>query len=220
MNMGLSMGLSSSLCTASSKKLGVSEFLMGAETSLVVSKVPQLKSSKPSKSVKRGSLFAAALLIFVNFMIVSEGNALAATGSTSVGSNAAASTDKYKVLLYFGDSAPFEDELTLHYDENHRITDGRMHVPNDFDADIDDVRMVGNSLRFHLTLPPKYDQAFPGGLFYSLQFRAMKTCSDTSFCPDEVVLDDFIGHVTTGRLLEQPGKFVGYVVGFKKVDAL
>jgi hypothetical protein len=126
--------------------------------------------------------------------------------------------DNYKVDLFFGDSTPYQDELTLEYQDGH--IKGMMHVPNDFDAPLEDAAFTENVLTFHITLPAKYDQTFPGGLFYNLQFRRIDQCS-TSFCPLEIETSDFIGTVEVHEPRRTPTSrakitFVGYLIGFKK----
>ena len=123
--------------------------------------------------------------------------------------------DTYKVNLFFSDSSAYEDELTLVYKDGE--ISGTMHVPNDFDAPIEDAKFGDvnqDELSFHITLPPKYDKMFPGGLYYRLQFRRSYPCV-FAFCPSERVLDDFIGKVEVREQVKT--RFIGYVVGFKKV---
>lgn len=129
-------------------------------------------------------------------------------------------TDKYKVNLFFSDSALYEDELTLVYQDGQ--ISGNMHVPNDFDAPLENPTIdVNNRLTFHITLPPKYDQMFPGGLFYSLQFRQLFLCEPRPFCLGEFirVTTDFMGTVYTSQRGPRRDGFVGYVLGFKKAEA-
>lgn len=118
----------------------------------------------------------------------------------------------YKMILYFGDTTPYEDELRLEFHSDGKVT-GHMKVPNDFEADIERGRVEQNSkkVKFHLTLPSKYDQMFPGGLDYNLEFPVVG-CSH-SFCPEESLRESFTGIIYSPR----NSIYIGSVVGFSKV---
>lgn len=116
----------------------------------------------------------------------------------------------YSMHLYFTDAQHYEDELTLKVHEDLTVT-GHLHVPNDFDADIQSPSLFQERLTFHVTLPPKYDQIFPGGLDYQLIFPLVSQCPP-SYCPFLVLKNTFIGFVYS------PGgvKYIGSVIGIAK----
>lgn len=118
---------------------------------------------------------------------------------------ALAPTGTYHLFLYFGNTKPFEDDLILKVSANG--VEGVMHVPNDFDAPIEKPILSSDGrLSFHVTLPHKYDAAFPHGLDYVLQFESPRA-SGTN-----LNFNRFVGFV------EQPiaKSYVGSVVGFKQ----
>lgn len=117
----------------------------------------------------------------------------------------------YNFYLYFGDSSPFLDELTLELDENQNLR-GRMHVPNDFDAELEGIVIedaVGvKKLSFFIALPEKYHEAFGRRLFYELHFLS----------PSPLTIDyeeQFVGFVTHHKTEYRP-TYVGSVAGFRK----
>ena len=117
----------------------------------------------------------------------------------------------YSFQLYFGDSKPYTDELTLTEAADGKLS-GSMHVPNDFDAKLEGIIKEkingGTKLTFSVDLPEKYHQTFGIKLFYSIQFLH----------PDPMTVDykeQFIGFVTHYRDCMRP-TYVGSVVGFKK----
>ena len=67
---------------------------------------------------------------------------------------AASLAGKYRLHLFFGDTKPFLDELVVRVSPEGRVT-GRMHVPDDFDADIENVSFdgLGRRLVFDLLVP-------------------------------------------------------------------
>ena len=117
----------------------------------------------------------------------------------------------YSFQLYFGDSKPYTDELTLTEAADGKLS-GSMHVPNDFDAILKNILKEkingGTQLTFFVDLPEKYHQTFGKRLFYSIQFLH----------PDPMTIDykeQFIGFVTHHKIEYRP-TYVGSVVGFKK----
>lgn len=128
-------------------------------------------------------------------------------------------TYNYKMILYFADTTPFEDELTIVVADDGSVT-GRLHVPNDFDADIENARfdgVDGENLEFHVTLPPKYDQSFPGGLRYRLTFAELEGCPRGSYCLPTFGKEYFAGFAYSAPKNRFPKtKYVGTVAGFLK----
>jgi hypothetical protein len=124
----------------------------------------------------------------------------------------------YDLLLYFSNGELYHDVLTLEFD-GLKVVKGYMHVPNDFDADLDEIEQGDDSINsqsqisFHVKLPPKYDTAFPGGLTYRLTFPTENLCP-TSFCPDRVLTDRFVGLVYTSTAKRPSSRYAGSVVGF------
>lgn len=96
---------------------------------------------------------------------------IALTASQALAQAAANPTGTYRIYLYFGDTKPFVDDIILKI--GARGIEGTMHVPNDFDAPLErPVLTSDGKLSFHVTLPHKYDAAFPKGLDYILQFES------------------------------------------------
>lgn len=58
----------------------------------------------------------------------------------------------FKIHLFFGDTAPFVDDLSVQVSPEGKVT-GRMHVPNDFDADIENITFNGSDLKFDILVP-------------------------------------------------------------------
>ena len=118
----------------------------------------------------------------------------------------------YTFQLYFGNSDPYTDELTLTRDQNGNYS-GNMHVPNDFDAELEGVKVKKNilgvkELTFSIRLPDKYHEAFGKKLFYKLQFLHK---SPTTINYQE----QFVGFVTHHKSDYRP-TYVGSIVGFRK----
>lgn len=117
----------------------------------------------------------------------------------------------YSFQLYFGNSEPFTDELSIKLDENGNYT-GSMHVPNDFDAELDGilVHTIGENieLTFSIALPEKYHEAFGKKLFYKLLFLS-KSPSTIKY------QEQFVGFVTHHKSDYRP-TYVGSIVGFRK----
>ena len=151
-----------------------------------------LRRKKPMKLV---ALFLGTLLL------VSPALAATAQGASVVGT--------YNLHLYFGDSTPFLDELTLELDENGKLR-GQMHVPNDFDAELEGVATddFGKRLSFAVPLPEKYHESFGRKLFYELRFLSR---SPNTFNYN----DQFVGFVTHHKTEYRP-TYVGSIVGFRK----
>jgi len=129
---------------------------------------------------------------------------------SSLCAQAAEKTIVYTMYLYFADGTPYTDELTLSF-QGDKIT-GRMHVPNDFDADISSPAFNSQGeLEFHVKLPSKYDVMFPGGLDYQIRFPQTTSCTANS-CKRTADREKFVG------LVYAPGqrKYVGSLVGFTK----
>ncbi|MBI3295384.1 MAG: hypothetical protein HYZ71_11720, partial [Deltaproteobacteria bacterium] len=122
-------------------------------------------------------------------------------------------TGVYHVHLFFGETTPFVDELTLTDAGEGKIA-GTMHVPDDFDAAVElaEFDLKSATLTFHLSLPVKYHEAYPLGLDYEIHFRqpyrGFMQVTDFS---------NFVGFVSApipkaAHVLE--AKYVGNVVGF------
>lgn len=136
-----------------------------------------------------------AKVLLVGSAILGAANAHAASVSPQ---------GSYRFYLYFGDTKPFTDDVTITIDSSRGVQ-GTMHVPNDFDAPLERVVLNNGKLTFHVTLPHKYDQAFPGGLNYTFLFESPVNSATT------VNYDHFVGFVGL------PSKtYVGSVVGFKQ----
>ena len=117
----------------------------------------------------------------------------------------------YNLHLFFGDTKPFLDELTIKVDEKGKIG-GQMHVPGDFDAELEGITTEGSmgvtKLSFFVSLPDKYHKAFGNRLFYELHFL-----SRSPFTID--YKEQFAGFVTHHKTEYRP-TYVGSVVGFRK----
>ena len=118
----------------------------------------------------------------------------------------------YSFQLYFGNSKPFTDELTLKKDQDG-VYSGSMHVPNDFDADLEGIieRDSGASieLTFSIALPPKYHHSIGRRLNYRLIFLKRR--------PDIVnYKEEFVGFVTKSDSFLPT--YIGSLVGFKKEE--
>ncbi len=90
----------------------------------------------------------------------------------------------YNLHLYFGDSAPFLDELTLRVRPVFLPTDelmGHMHVPNDFDAPITLVETGDRRIVFDVLVPR--NAARPKDLLfrYETQFMPEDPTKATGF---------------------------------------
>lgn len=118
----------------------------------------------------------------------------------------------YSFQLYFGNSEPFTDELTLKVDENGKYS-GSMHVPNDFDAELEGIQVKDSALGvkellFSISLPGKYHEAFGKKLFYKIQFLH-KSPATIGY------QEQFVGFVTHHKSDYRP-TYVGSIVGFRK----
>jgi hypothetical protein len=117
----------------------------------------------------------------------------------------------YNLLLYFGDSKPFLDELTLEVTDDGKLR-GKMHVPNDFDSELEgvttEVSMGVTKLLFAVPLPKKYHESFGRSLMYELHFLSRSPATiDYN--------EQFVGFVTHHRTEYRP-TYIGSVVGFRK----
>ena len=129
---------------------------------------------------------------------------VAFSGSQAMAQSIMGAAGTYRLYLYFGDTKPFTDVLTLKVGS---IIEGTMHVPNDFDAVIErPVLTSEGKLAFHVTLPHKYDAAFPKGLDYVLQFESPQA-SGTAVRYDRVI--GFVEQKATNS-------YVGSIVGFRQ----
>lgn len=130
---------------------------------------------------------------------------LAFSASQAMAQAAATPTGTYRIYLYFGDTKPFTDDIVLKI--GSRGIEGTMHVPNDFDAPLErPVLTSDGKLAFHVTLPHKYDAAFPKGLDYILQFESPRA-SGTALRYDRLI--GFVEQKTTQS-------YVASVVGFRQ----
>src|SRR6185295_13425652 len=75
---------------------------------------------------------------------------------------------KFKIHLYFDDTAPYIDEVTLHTETSGKVT-GTMHVPSDFDAVVENFSITGNHFSFEYVVPKAPHQGHP------VSFRARYT---------------------------------------------
>ncbi len=71
----------------------------------------------------------------------------------AVASFASANTHEeiYGIHLYF-DEKEFVDEMTISHSETGELS-GRMHVPNDFDGDLENLKIKNNEIAFDLLVP-------------------------------------------------------------------
>jgi hypothetical protein len=119
----------------------------------------------------------------------------------------------YSFKLYFGDSKPFTDDLSITVGKDDKLK-GHMHVPNDFDADLENITIQHFSkklkLSFIIPLPKKYHKSFGQKLFYELYF--LKRNSHTKGYNEQ-----FVGFITHRKNDNSP-TYVGSVVGFRKKD--
>jgi len=144
-----------------------------------------------------------ATLVLGTILLVSPGLSAPAGGINIVGT--------YNLNLYFGNSSSFLDELTLELDENGKLH-GRMHVPNDFDAELEGIATEGSMgvtrLSFAIPLPEKYHEAFGRKLFYEVHFLSRS--------PFTIKYEEqFVGFVTHHKTEYRP-TYVGSAVGFRK----
>lgn len=140
-----------------------------------------------------------AVILTAILGLTSSISAYAAAASGPVGS--------YRMYLYFDDTKPFTDDLVLNVGPNG-VT-GVLHVPNDFDAAIENVQLNSlGRLSFHVKLPPKYDTAFPHGLDYVIQFESKYSSNGP------LNFERFVGFVEQ-RQDQGPLAYVGSVVGFR-----
>lgn len=116
----------------------------------------------------------------------------------------------YDLHLHFAKGKPFVDVLTLNIGENNELK-GHMHVPNDFDADLEGITIEKSNgtdkLSFFITLPEKYHVTFGRRLFYELHF----------LLPSPLTLEyhnQFVGFVTHHKFEYRP-TYVGSIIGFK-----
>ncbi len=123
-------------------------------------------------------------------------------------------TGTYNLYLYFGDSKPHLDEMTLELDENGKLR-GQMHVPNDFDAELEIKEFIdkiglpldGDRLSFEVRLPEKYHQTLDYFLVYELGFLSRFTLDNSQ---------QLVGFVTAYKKSGFAPNYVGSVVGFRK----
>lgn len=116
----------------------------------------------------------------------------------------------YDLHLHFGEGKSFVDVLTLAIGENNELK-GHMHVPNDFDADLEGITVENSNgrdkLSFFIALPEKYHATFGRRLFYELHFLPHS--------PFTIEYNNqFIGFVTHHRIEYRP-TYVGSIIGFK-----
>lgn len=78
-------------------------------------------------------LFASVFTIFTNHAV------------------AASVSGTYRMQLYFGDSTPFVDDMTV--ERSEAGLKGSMHVPNDFDGPLLNISENGNEFEFDLLVP-------------------------------------------------------------------
>ena len=118
----------------------------------------------------------------------------------------------YNLYLYFGDTSPFLDELTLTVDQKG-VVHGKLRVPNDFDAELEGMQVTNGTfgvekLSFFVALPEKYHLTLARRLEYELRFLPNS--------PVTVDYDQqFVGFVTAYKTEYRPN-YVGSAIGFRK----
>ncbi len=103
----------------------------------------------------------------------------------------------YGIHLYF-DEKEFVDEMTISRPETGELT-GRMHVPNDFDGDLENIKLDQNEISFDLLVPR--NAARPKDLVFHYEGRFF----DSSH-------NQLIGFVT----LKGESGFVASFTGFRR----
>jgi hypothetical protein len=149
--------------------------------------------------------------------LLSKSSVAVALVASIVGSFTVYAADEaytYNMHLYFSNTQHYEDELTVTFEDNGSVT-GRLHVPNDFDANIENALLNDRGeLSFHVSLPAKYEQMFPGGMDYRLKFPSIDACPRISFCREFYEKDKFVGFIYPPT----QSKHIGSVVGFAKAS--
>jgi hypothetical protein len=114
--------------------------------------------------------------------------------------NAGALEGVYGIHLYF-DEKEFVDEMTISQSATGELS-GRMHVPNDFDGDLENIKVNENEISFDLLVPR--NAARPKDLVFHYEGRFF----DSSH-------RQLVGFVT----LKGEADFVASFTGFKRTTA-